>query len=72
MSQAFVKDGDGEFLEDIAPSLNALMAFLSRENNGFRVFEKRNFINTEGKQVFEMSNGMHYTKNDSGRWMVVI
>jgi len=72
MSQAFVRDGDEQFLEDIAPSLNALMAFLSRENNGFRVLEKRNYTDADGKQIYEMSNGMSYTKNDSGRWMVII
>ena len=72
MSQAFVRDGDNQFLEDIAPSLNALMAFLSRENNGLRVFEKGNYTNAEGKQIYEMSNGMSYTKNESGRWMVLL
>ena len=37
MSQAFVKESDGEWLHDVAPSLSALIVYLTRENNGIRI-----------------------------------
>lgn len=72
MSQAFVRESDDQWLEDVAPTLNALMAFLSRQNNGIRVYEKKSFTNAEGKQVYEMSNGLSYAKDDEGKWKVVL
>lgn len=41
MSQAFVREGDDQNLEDIGPSINSLIVFLTRENNGVRVYEKK-------------------------------
>ncbi|MEJ7912567.1 MAG: hypothetical protein WKF70_05385 [Chitinophagaceae bacterium] len=40
MSQAFVKESDDQWLHDISPTLNALIVYLTRENNGIRVYEK--------------------------------
>lgn len=71
MSQAFVREGDDQWLSDVAPTLNALMAFLSRENNGIRVYEKRNFTDDNGKTVHVMSNGISYCKDQSGIWQMV-
>ena len=70
MSQAFVREGDYQGLSDISPPLPALINFLTRENNGVRVYEKKS--NQVGdKQVHEMSNGLSYTKDEKGRWSVV-
>jgi hypothetical protein len=44
MSQTFVRESDGQWLHEIAPTLNALIVFLSRENNGIRVYERRNTL----------------------------
>lgn len=71
MSQAFVKESDEQWLHEIQPTMNALIAFLTRENNGIRVYEKKNYMDPKGRQVFEMSNGLGYTKDEEGRWMVV-
>ncbi len=71
MSQAFVKESDEQWLHDIQPTLNALLVYLTRENNGIRVYQQRGLINQKtGKEVFVMSNGLSYTKDDDGRWMV--
>ncbi len=71
MSQAFVKESDEQWLHDISPTLNALIVYLTRENNGIRVYEKRSFHHSKtGKEVFEMSNGLQYTRDGEGRWMV--
>ena len=72
MSQAFMKEGDSMWLHEVAPTMNALIAFLTRENNGIRVNEKRNYYSaTFGQDVHEMSDGLSYTKNKDGRWMMV-
>lgn len=72
MSQAFVRESDEQWLHDVTPTLNALIVFLTRENNGIRVYEKKQYNDPRtGKEVYEMSNGLSYTKDNEGRWMVV-
>lgn len=67
-----MKEGDAMWLHDIDPTMNALIAFLTRENNGIRVYEKRNYFSEAfGQDVHEMSDGLSYTKDKDGRWMVV-
>lgn len=70
MSRAFIKEGDDQWLEDIAPTLQALVSFLTRENNGIRVYETGTHTAGDGSEVFSMSNGLSYSKA-SGRWKVV-
>lgn len=70
MSHAFVREGDYLNLTDISPTLPSLINFLTRENNGVRVYEK-NLKQVGDKQVHEMSNGLSYTKDEKGRWSVV-
>jgi hypothetical protein len=72
MSQAFVREGDDQWLSDISPTLNALIQFLTRENNGVRVYEQKNFTTPDGRQVYVMSNGLSYTKDDKGKWEVLL
>lgn len=67
MSQAFIKEEDGQWLHDIAPTLTALISFLSKENNGIRVYEKGTSVKA-GKEIFHMSNGIDYFIGDNGRW----
>ena len=72
MSQAFVKEGDEQWLHEISPTLQALVLHLSRENNGIRVYEQRQYIHPKtGKEVYVMSNGMSYSKDMDGRWEIV-
>jgi len=72
MSQAFVKESDEQWLHEISPTMNALIVYLTRENNGIRVYEKENFIDKEtGKHVSLMSNGLSYSKDEEGKWFVV-
>lgn len=70
MSQAFIREGDEQSLSDIPPTVNALINFLIRENNGVRVYEKK-LIDVDGTFVHEMSNGLRYGKDGAGRWIVV-
>jgi hypothetical protein len=71
MSQAFIRDEDGQVLSDIAPTLGALIQFLTRDNNGVRVYERRNYHDGNGRVIHEMSDGLLYTKDGSGRWTVL-
>ena len=72
MSQAFVRESDEQWLHEIAPTLNALVVYLTRENNGIRVYEKKSFVREQdGMEIHEMSNGLSYSKDENGKWMVV-
>lgn len=71
MSQAFVKESDEQWLHDIQPTLNALVVYLTRENNGIRVYEIKNYIDKNGKEIHEMSNGLSYSKDNDSKWYVV-
>ena len=70
MSQAFVKESEEQWLHEVAPTLNALIVYLTRENNGIRVYEKKMVINAAGQEVHEMSNGLSYAKDKDGKWYV--
>jgi len=71
MSQAFVKESDEQWLHEVQPTLNALIVYLTRENNGIRVYEQKQYIHPKsGKEVHLMSNGLAYTKDDEGRWCI--
>ena len=71
MSQAFVKESDEQWLHEVAPTLNALLLYLTRENNGVRVYERKSFVREkDGREVHVMSNGLSYSKDDEGRWCV--
>ena len=70
MSQAFVKESDEQWLHEVQPTLNALIVYLTRENNGVRVYEKRTYMK-DGVELHEMSNGLSYAKDGEGKWYVV-
>ncbi|MEJ7822908.1 MAG: hypothetical protein WKF85_11330 [Chitinophagaceae bacterium] len=71
MSSAFVKESEEQWLHDIQPTLHALIVYLTGENNGIRVYEKKNFVDKKGKEIYEMSNGLSYAKDDNSKWYVV-
>ena len=71
MSQAFVREGDDQWLSDIGPSLRALIVFLTRENNGIEVYEKKNYTDSKGREFHVMSNGLSYSKDEKGKWEIV-
>ena len=71
MSQAFIRDEDGQVLNDVAPTIGALIQFLTRDNNGVRVYERKNYQDEKGRVIHEMSDGMSYTKDERGRWMTL-
>ena len=71
MSQAFVKEEEPQWLHEIPGTMTALINYLTRENNGVRVYERKTYFNEKvKKEVHEMSNGLHYTKDSEGRWSI--
>jgi hypothetical protein len=70
MSSAFVKENDEQWLHEVAPTLPALIVYLTRENNGIRVYETKNEMK-EGREVHHMSNGLSYAKDKQGLWEIV-
>ena len=71
MSQAFVRESEGQWLHDVPPTLNALVVFLSRENNGIRVYEQKTYMHPKhGREVHVMSNGLSYAKDAEGKWYI--
>lgn len=71
MSRAFTKEEDGQWLSDIAPTMTALINFLSLENNGIRAYEQRSYVNGNGKEVHVMNNGLSYFVDEDGKWRIV-
>ncbi len=72
MSSAFVRESEEQWLHEVQPSPEALAAYLTRENNGVRVYLKRNYFNAEtGKEYYEMSNGLGYAKDEDSKWFVI-
>lgn len=72
MSQAFVRESEEQWLHDVQPTLNALIVYLTRENNGIRVYEKKTHHDPKtGREVHFMSNGFGYAKDEKGVWYMV-
>jgi hypothetical protein len=70
MSQAFVKEEDDQWLHDLPGTLQALINYLTKENNGIRVYHKKSVIEN-GRELYEMSNGLTYARDVQGKWEIV-
>ena len=70
MSQAFVKENEEQWLHEIPPTTAALINYLTRENNGVRVYEIKTTSNKQGKPLHHMSNGLAYFVNDQSQWTI--
>ena len=72
MSQAFVKESEEQWLHEVLPTLPALIMYLTRENNSIRVYEQKRIIDPKsGSEVYVMSNGLSYSKDEHGTWFVM-
>lgn len=68
MSHAFVKEDDEQWLHEIAPTLTALVNYLTRQNNGVRVYEIKTTFSKDGKELHHMSNGLQYYIDEKSQW----
>jgi FMN-dependent NADH-azoreductase len=72
MSSAFIKESEEQWLHEIPPTLNALIVYLTKENNGVHVYEKNNFFDAKLKKtVHVMSNGGSYATDDESKWRIL-
>ena len=71
MSQAFVKENDDQWLHDLPPTLNALLVYLTRENNGISIYQKNVISDKIGRLLHSMSNGLNYAIDSEGKWEIV-
>lgn len=72
MSQAFIKEQEEQWLHEIPATLPALIVYLTRENNGVRVYERNQFLSSKtNRLVYEMSNGLSYSLDEQSKWFVV-
>jgi len=69
MSSAFVKENEEQWLHEIAPTMAALINYLTRENNGVRVYEQSTSAK-DGHSLHSMSNGLMYYINDKSQWNI--
>ena len=67
-----MREKEDEWLGDVDPKISALERFLSRENNGIKVYEFKSYYSTEKKiEIHEMSNGSSYALDENKRWCMV-
>lgn len=72
MSQAFVREQEEMWLHDVSPSVTALIIYLTRENNGIRVYEKQRTMDpANNREVFVMSNGFSYARDENSKWYII-
>jgi hypothetical protein len=72
MSQSSTKEKKESSLQQVSPSITALIIHLTQENNGTRVYEKRKIRSAENdRDVHVMSNGSSYSMDDLGKWYVI-
>lgn len=73
MSHAFVRERDNQWLQEVSPTVNALSMYLTRENNGIFIYDKKIYYSEkEGRNVYEMSDGLNYAINDKNQWYVIL
>jgi hypothetical protein len=71
MSGAFIRESDDQWLQDVGPSLHALINFLTHENNGVAVNLRKKETDSQGRELYFMSNGVIYYKNQNSTWTIL-
>ena len=73
MSSAFVRESDEQRLNEVSPSLSALLLYLRRENGGVNIRETKSYYSQKhGRDIYEMSDGLTYAKNDESKWYIIL
>jgi hypothetical protein len=73
MSSAFVKESEYRKLNEVDPSLEALLFYLRQENGGFRITQTGSHYNQKDqREVYKMSDGFTYARNDDNQWYIIL
>lgn len=71
MSQAFMRERDEPWLHEVAPTINALIVYITREQNGIQAYLKKSYFSKkENRDVYEMSDGLTYAIDDNSKWYI--
>jgi hypothetical protein len=72
MRQASVKENEKKWLQEVLPSIHELIFYLTKLNDSIMVYVKKIYKDPdEGNNIYEMSNGLSYTKDHDGNWYVL-
>ncbi|MBS1617959.1 MAG: hypothetical protein JST76_05550 [Bacteroidetes bacterium] len=72
MSRGFTREYEDQWLHEIPPTMSALIQYLTRENNGIPVYERRTYTDpTSGREVHEMSNSLSYAVDEKNQWYML-
>lgn len=73
MSAAFLKEGEAGRLKDVSPTPGALLFYLRVENNGMVIRDEKDRFNEQfGRGVYETSNGLTCTRDDSKHRYIIL
>ena len=73
MSSAFVKENEYRKLNEVDPTLDALLLFLRQENAGIRIRETKSYYSDKHqREVIEMSDGLIYALDNDMHWFIVL
>ena len=73
MSSAFIRESEGENLNEVEATLAALLFYLRRENGGVAIHELKSYYSdTHKREVYEMSDGLTYAINDNNKWYILL
>jgi hypothetical protein len=73
MSSAFVKENEYRKLNEVAPSLDALLLYLRQDNDGVRIVETKSYYSVKWHcQIYEMSDGLDYALDNENHWRIIL
>ena len=73
MSSAFIRESEGENLNEVEATLSALLFYLRRENGGNSVYVLKSYYSDKHKKdLHEMSDGLTYALNDNNKWCIIL
>lgn len=72
MSRGFTREYEDQWLREIPPTMAALIQYLTRENNGIPVYERRTYTDpATGREAHEMSNSLSYAVDEKNQWYML-
>ena len=67
-----VKERQGKKIPEKLLRIEELMIYLTKRNDSIMVYVKKIYLDPEsGIKIYEMSNGISYTKDKNGEWYII-
>ena len=72
MHQASVKENEEKWLREVLPSIHELLFYLTKLNDSIMVYVKKIYKDADHESnIYEMSNGLSYTQDGEGKWLIL-